>query len=175
MLDTPQEPPGKAFPAGLGLGSDEEGPEDAFAMPVRESNGRPVWIYVLAAVAAIVVLVLVFNLLFGGDDGGGEATPTDSGAPVSGQEAIDTMCGHVQQVQVFRDDALPEIADGLVQRLEVGACRRWKEFRFLGFGRPRLRRARLGDGGHDDGRRRIDGRRRGRRARGEQCGKGDDE
>jgi hypothetical protein len=113
VLDTPQEPLGKAFPAGLGLGSDEEGPEDAFAMPVRESNGRPVWIYVLAAVAAIVVLVLLFNLLFGGDDGGGEATPTDSGAPVSGQEAIDTMCGHVQQVQVFRDDALRAAAEEL--------------------------------------------------------------
>lgn len=113
VLDTPQEAPGPAFPPGLGLGSDEEGPEDAFAMPVRESGGRPVWIYVLAAVAAVVVLVLVFNLLFGGD--GGDAEPTDAAGQVSGQEAIDTMCGHVQQVQVFRDDALGAAAEQLQQ------------------------------------------------------------
>lgn len=111
VLDTPQEPPGKAFPAGLGLGSDEEGPEDAFAMPVRESSGRPVWIYALAAVAAVVVIVLLFNLVFGGDDGEGEASPTDGGGQVSAEEATATMCGHVQQIQVFRDDALGEAAE----------------------------------------------------------------
>ena len=112
-LDRPQEPPGSAFPPGLGLGSDDEGPEDAFAMPVRESGGRPIWIYVLAAVAALVVLVLLFNLIFGGDDGGGDAAPTDGGGQVSGEEAIATMCGHVQQVRVFRDDALGVAAEQL--------------------------------------------------------------
>ena len=112
-LDKPTEPPGQAFPPGLGLGTDDEGPQDAFAMPVRESSGRPIWIYVLAAVAAVVVLVLLFNLLFGGDDGGGEATPSDGGAQVSGEEATATMCGHVQQVQVFRDDALGAAAEQL--------------------------------------------------------------
>jgi len=113
VLDTPQEPPGSAFPPGLGLGADDEGPEDAFAMPVRESGGRPIWIYVLAAVAAVVVLVLLFNLFFGGDDGEGDAVPTDGGGQVSGEEATTTMCGHLQQVQVFRDDALGVAAEQL--------------------------------------------------------------
>jgi len=120
VLDTPQEPPGSAFPPGLGLGTDDEGPEDAFAMPVRESGGRPIWIYVLAAVAAVVVLVLLFNLFFGGDDGNGEAAPTD-GAQVSGEEATTTMCGHLQQVQVFRDDALGVAAEQL--REDVAALK----------------------------------------------------
>lgn len=113
-LDTPQEPPGSAFPPGLGLGADDEGPEDAFAMPVRESRGRPIWIYALVAVVAAVVLVLFFNLVFGGDDdGGGDGTPADGGGQVTAEEATATMCGHVQQVQVFRDDALGVAAEQL--------------------------------------------------------------
>jgi predicted RNA-binding Zn-ribbon protein involved in translation (DUF1610 family) len=113
-LDKPTEPPGQAFPPGLGLGTDDEGPQDAFAMPVRESTGRPIWIYALAAVALVVVLVLLFNLLFGGDnDGGGDATPSDGGAQVSGEEATATMCSHVQQMQTYRDDALGAAAEQL--------------------------------------------------------------
>jgi hypothetical protein len=112
-LDKPTEPPGSAFPPGLGLGTGDEGPEDAFAMPVRESSGRPTWIYALVAVVAVVVVVLLFNLILGGDDDGGEATPTDGGAQVSGEEATATMCGHVQQVQVFREDALGVAAEQL--------------------------------------------------------------
>ncbi|MDH4178188.1 MAG: IBR domain-containing protein [Thermoleophilia bacterium] len=110
-LDRPQEPPVSAFPAGLGLGDDGEGPEDAFAMPVRESSGRPVWIYVVAAVLVVVVALVSFNLISGGDDG--EAPAGGTGEQVSGEAATATMCGHVQQVQVFRDDALGAAAEQL--------------------------------------------------------------
>jgi predicted RNA-binding Zn-ribbon protein involved in translation (DUF1610 family) len=108
-LDKPQEPPGTAFPPGLGLGSDDEGPEDAFAMPVRESSGRPIWLYVVVAVLALVIAVVLFNVIFGGDD----EPPADDAAPASTEEAIATMCGHVQQAQVLRDDALGAAADDL--------------------------------------------------------------
>jgi hypothetical protein len=109
-LDTPREPPGSAFPPGLGLGDDQEGPEDAFAMPHRESSGRPVWIWVAAAAAVLVVGVLLFNVFFGGDD---TPAPQDTGAQVSGEQATATMCANVQQIQVFRDDALGVAADQL--------------------------------------------------------------
>ena len=84
-------------------------------MPVRESTGRPDPDLCSRSVAVVVVLVLVFNLFFGGDDGSGEVTPSDGGAQVSGEEATATMCGHVQQVQVFRDDALGAAAEQLQQ------------------------------------------------------------
>ena len=103
-LDRPQEPPGSAFPPGLGLGSDDEGPEDAFAMPTRASSDRPPWVWIVAGLVAISVAVLAFNVLFGGD-GGGEAdtTPSGGGGAVTVEEATATMCGHLQQTQVFRD------------------------------------------------------------------------
>ncbi|CAN5794868.1 hypothetical protein BH18ACT17_BH18ACT17_14780 [soil metagenome] len=113
VLDTPQEPLGSAFPAGLGLGSDEEGPQDAFAMPVRESNARPIWIYVVGGLVALVLLVVLVRLVLnrGGDD---DVTPgPDGGTQVSAEEATATMCGHVQQMQVVRDDALAEAAGQL--------------------------------------------------------------
>ena len=110
-LDAPQEPPGSAFPPGLGLGSDDEGPEDAFAMPVRDSSGRPAWVYVVAGLVALVIVVVLFNLLFGGDDDD-PAPPAETGQ-ASGEEAVATMCGHVQQIQVFRDDALGAAAQQL--------------------------------------------------------------
>ncbi len=103
VLDTPQEPPGSAFPPGMGFG-DDEGPQDAFAMPVRESSGRPVWIYVVAGVLAVIIIVVVFNLVFGGGDD--PPPPGDTGAQVTGEQAIATMCGHVQQqTQLVRDSA----------------------------------------------------------------------
>jgi len=111
-LDAPQEPPGSAFPPGLGLGDDAEGPQDAFAMPVRESRGRPLWLYVLGAAVAVVILVLLINLLLGGDDGG-ERPGGDGGGQVTAEQATATMCGHIQQVQVFRDDALGTAAERL--------------------------------------------------------------
>jgi hypothetical protein len=110
-LDAPQEPSGPAFPPGLGLGEDSEGPQDAFAMPVRESRGRPLWIYVLGAVVAVVILVLVLNAVLSGDDGGEQAA--DGGGPASAEQATATMCGNIQQVQVFRDDALGAAAERL--------------------------------------------------------------
>lgn len=123
-LDRPTERPAtaaSAFPPGLGLGDDDEGPQDAFAMPVRERSGRPLWIYVLVAVAALVLLVLLFNVIFGGD-GGGDATPTGGAPAVSAEEATTTMCSHVQQAtQVLRDDALGQAADQLQQ--DVAALR----------------------------------------------------
>jgi predicted RNA-binding Zn-ribbon protein involved in translation (DUF1610 family) len=108
-LDTLSEPPASAFPPGLGLGDDQEGPEDAFAMPIRESAGRPPWIWVLVGVAALIVAVLLFFTIFGGDDA------PDDGGQVSAEEATATMCGHVQQIQVFRDDALGAAAEQLAQ------------------------------------------------------------
>jgi ribosomal protein L37AE/L43A len=108
-LDTTPEPPPSAFPPGLGLGEDDEGPEDAFAMPFRESTGRPPWIWVLVGVAALIVAVLLFVTILGGDDA------PDDGAQVSGEQATATMCGHVQQIQVFRDDALGAAAEELQQ------------------------------------------------------------
>ncbi|HWC70804.1 MAG TPA: hypothetical protein VG993_06550 [Actinomycetota bacterium] len=111
-LDKPREPPGSAFPPGLGLGDDQEGPEDAFAMPVRESAGRPLWIWALVAVVAIVVIVLLFNAFFGGDD---KQAPGDTGAQVSGEEATAAMCSHVRQITVFRDDALGAAAEQLTE------------------------------------------------------------
>jgi ribosomal protein L37AE/L43A len=109
VLDEPQETPGSAFPPGLGFGSDDEGPQDAFAMPVRESGGRPMWIYIAAGVLALVVLIVVFNLVFGGDD----APPPGDTGPVSAEQATTTMCGHVQQMQLFRDSALAAAGDDL--------------------------------------------------------------
>jgi hypothetical protein len=117
-LDRPQEPPGSAFPPGLGLGSDDEGPEDAFAMPVRDSSGRPAWVYVVAGLVALVVVVVLFTVLFGGDDD--PAAPAETGQ-ASGEEAVATMCGHVQQIQVFRDDALGAAAEQL--REDVAALK----------------------------------------------------
>ena len=113
-LDRPQEPPGSAFPPGLGLGSDDEGPEDAFAMPTRASSDRPPWVWIVAGLVAISVAVLAFNVLFGGD-GGGEAdtTPSGGGGAVTVEEATATMCGHVQQTQVFRVQALAQAEDAL--------------------------------------------------------------
>ncbi|MEX1264840.1 MAG: hypothetical protein WEE66_13075 [Actinomycetota bacterium] len=112
VLDTPQEAPGSAFPPGLGFGSDDEGPQDAFAMPVRESSGRPMWLYVVAGVLALVIVVVLFNLVFGGDDAPPPAN--DTGAQVTGEQAIATMCGHVQQqTQLVRDSALAAAADEL--------------------------------------------------------------
>lgn len=112
VLDAPQEAPGSAFPPGLGFGSDGEGPQDAFAMPVRESSGRPIWIYVVAGVLALVVALVLFNSLIGGGDD--PAPPGDSGTQVTGEQAIATMCGHVQQqTQLVRDSALSAAADEL--------------------------------------------------------------
>ena len=111
VLDAPQEAPGSAFPPGLGFGSDDEGPQDAFAMPVRESSGRPMWIYVVAGVLALVIVVVLFNLVFGGDDAPPPAN--DTGAQVTGEQAIATMCGHVRQIQVIRDNAYGAAADQL--------------------------------------------------------------
>ncbi|HET9311273.1 MAG TPA: hypothetical protein VFP41_08635 [Actinomycetota bacterium] len=108
-LDTKPEPPASAFPPGLGLGDDDEGPEDAFAMPIRESSGRPPWIWVLVGVGAVIVGVLLFITIFGGDDA------PDDGGGVSAEEATATMCGHVQQIQVFRDDALGAAAEQLME------------------------------------------------------------
>ncbi|MGH2539663.1 MAG: hypothetical protein ACRDGK_04005, partial [Actinomycetota bacterium] len=113
-LDQPQEPPGSAFPPGLGLGSDDEGPEDAFAMPTRASTGRPAWIWVVAGLIALAVIVVVFNVVFGGDGGGeGGSTPTDGTGAVTVEQATATMCGHVQQTQVFRVQALAQAEDAL--------------------------------------------------------------
>lgn len=110
-LDRPQGPAGSAFPPGIGLGADDEEPQDAFAMPVRESSGRPVWVYLVGVVAALVVIVVLFNLFFGGDE------PDTSGADGDGEPGVEqiiaTMCGHVQQAQVFRTDALGEAAKQL--------------------------------------------------------------
>jgi len=108
-LDTKPEPPVSAFPPGLGLGDDQEGPEDAFAMPIRESSGRPPWVWVVVGVGALIVAVLLFVTILGDDDA------PDDGAQVSAEEATATMCGHVQQIQVFRDDALGVAADQLME------------------------------------------------------------
>ncbi|MGZ8582241.1 MAG: hypothetical protein ACXWXB_05305 [Actinomycetota bacterium] len=115
VLDQPAEQPASAFPPGLGLGNDDEGPQDAFAMPVRESSGRPTWVWIVAALVGVALLVVLFNLMFGGDDGGGAASPTPSEGTgqVSVEEAIATMCGHVQQSQVLRDQALAAAQDTL--------------------------------------------------------------
>lgn len=110
VLDQPQEPLGSAFPPGLGF-DDNEGPQDAFAMPVRESGARPVWIYAVAGVVALLILVVLFNLLIGG--GEDPLTPGDTGAQVTSEQAIATMCGHARQVTVFRDDALGVAAEQL--------------------------------------------------------------
>lgn len=119
VLDAPQEAPGLAFPPGLGFGSDGEGPQDAFAMPVRESNGRPTWIYVVAGVLALVVVVVLFNLVFGGGDA--PPPPEDTGAQVIAEQATASMCGHVQQMQLTRDAALGVVADEL--RADAGALK----------------------------------------------------
>ncbi len=111
VLDTPQEPPGSAFPPGMGFG-DDEGPQDAFAMPVRESSARPIWIYVVAGVLALVIVLVAFNLIVGGGDD--PPPPGDSGAQVTGEQATATMCGHVQQLtQLVRDSALGAAAEEL--------------------------------------------------------------
>ena len=119
VLDAPQEAPGSAFPPGLGFGSDDEGPQDAFAMPVRESSDRPIWIYVVAGVLTLVVVVVLFNLVFGGGDD--PAPPGDSGTQVTAEQATATMCGHVQQMQLTRDSALGVVADEL--RADAGALK----------------------------------------------------
>jgi hypothetical protein len=111
-LDRPQEPPPSAFPPGLGLGDDDEGPQDAFAMPVRESGGRPPWVYVAIGAAALVLIVVLAIVFFGGDDDG-TTPPTGVGGQVSADEAMTAMCARVQQLQVVRDDALAEAADQL--------------------------------------------------------------
>ena len=111
VLDTPQEPPGSAFPPGMGFG-DDEGPQDAFAMPVRESGARPMWIFVVAGVLALAIVVVAFNLVFGGGDD--PPPPGDSAGQVTGEQAIATMCGHVQQqTQLVRDSALEAAAEEL--------------------------------------------------------------
>lgn len=119
-LDAPQEPPGSAFPPGLGLGDDAEGPQDAFAMPVRESGGRRLWPFVLGAIVAVVLLVLLFNIFLGGGDGG-EPSGGDGGGQAGGALATTAMCGHIQQVQVVRDDALGAAAEQL--REDVAALK----------------------------------------------------
>ena len=111
-LDRPQERPGSAFPPGLGLGSDDEGPEDAFAMPTRASSGRPPWVWIVAGLIAIAVVVVVLIASFGGDDGG-DAGTTPSRGDVTVEQATATMCGHVQQTQVFRVQALAQAEDVL--------------------------------------------------------------
>jgi hypothetical protein len=98
-LDRPQQRSGSAFPPGIGLGNDDEGPQDAFAMPYRASGRRPVWLWIVAGLVALVLVVVLFNLIFGGD---GE----DTG--VSADEAVATMCSHVQQTQVLREQALAQ-------------------------------------------------------------------
>ena len=103
-LDRPQQPSASAFPPGIGLGDDDEGPHDAFAMPYRESSRRPVWIWIVVGLVALVVIVVLFNLFFGGDGGESDVTP---------EEAIATMCGHVQQTQLVRDQALAQAQETL--------------------------------------------------------------
>jgi hypothetical protein len=115
VLDEPSEPPGSAFPPGLGFGSDGEGPQDAFAMPVRESAGRPGWVYVVAGVLVLVVAVVAFNLVFGGDD----APPPVDTDVVTAEQATATMCGHVQQIQTFRDAAFAAAAKELAADADV--------------------------------------------------------
>lgn len=105
-LDRPKQPSASAFPPGIGLGNDDEGPQDAFAMPYRETSRRPVWLWVVAGLVALVLVVVLFNLIFGGDDG-----ETDPG--VSAEEAVATMCGHVQQTQVVREQALAQAQETL--------------------------------------------------------------
>jgi ribosomal protein L37AE/L43A len=115
VLDEPSEPPGSAFPPGLGFASDGEGPQDAFAMPVRESAGRPGWVYVVAGVLVLVVAVVAFNLVFGGDD----APPPLDTDVVTAEQATATMCGHVQQIQTFRDAAFAAAAKELAADADV--------------------------------------------------------
>lgn len=115
VLDEPTEPPASAFPPGLGFGSDDEGPQDAFAMPYRESARRSAWMYVVAGVLAIVVAVVVFNLVFGGED----APPPGDGDAVTAEQATGAMCGHVRQMQTFRDDALGVAAKELATDAEM--------------------------------------------------------
>lgn len=110
VLDEPAEPPGSAFPPGLGFGSDDEGPQDAFAMPYRESTGRRTAAFVAAGVLALLVAIVLFNLAFGGDD----APPPDEPGAVTAEQARATMCAHVQQMQTFRDGALAGAATELV-------------------------------------------------------------
>ena len=65
-LDRPQQPSASAFPPGIGLGDDDEGPHDAFAMPYRESSRRPVWIWIVVGlVAAFGLAKLLAANMFG--------------------------------------------------------------------------------------------------------------
>ncbi len=115
VLDEPAEPPGSAFPPGLGFGSDDEGPQDAFAMPYRESTGRRTAVLVVAGVLTLLVAIVLFNLAFGGDD----APPPDEPGAVTAEQATATMCGHVQQIQTFRDGALAGAATELAADAET--------------------------------------------------------
>lgn len=115
VLDEPSEPPASAFPPGLGFGSDDEGPQDAFAMPYRESGGRPPWVYAVAGVIGVLIAIVLFNLVFGGDD----APPPDGDGAVTAEQATATMCGHLQQMQTFRDDALGAAAKELAADADV--------------------------------------------------------
>jgi hypothetical protein len=118
-LDAPQEPLGSAFPAGLGLEDDDEGPQDAFAMPVRETSGRPPWIWIAGGIVVLVVAVVLLSMVLGENDA--PAPSPNSAGRAAGERATATMCGHVQQMQVFRDDALARARDQL--RQDVAALR----------------------------------------------------